>query len=415
TDGFSYAGAEAEADSVGPGADRETEVGEDGYFLLSGLPAGRYFVRVHPPSSADIEDMREHHRRTLRGIARVEVGRVARVQFAEAPKGACTVRGRVLRVRDGVPGLDVYLVPDWVRDSDEATNLYQNRWETETGDDGSFRLEKVPAGAATLHVSIRGEVSFPVRVPDAPELVFDVRLPSGAIEGRVLRASDRSPLVDAPLWVLRDGSPEQPFAWTRTGADGRYRVGDLSPGAYVVQAGPPIGLPLEEAKLAPEMGRRVEVGEGTPAVADFLLAPGGSARVLVRDPGGKPAYNVYVFLVPAGSEPMPAVLFPGGPTGSDGLVRISGIAPGAYVAGVHAAGYGVSPSEEKPVRAGEETEFRVDLVHGTEVRLRFVGTDGGRVVFPRVDLRDAQGRGVRPNFEQSPESDPDAPVAVRAV
>ncbi|HET6204691.1 MAG TPA: carboxypeptidase regulatory-like domain-containing protein [Planctomycetota bacterium] len=414
-DGFSYAGAGAEADPIGPGDIGKAEVGEGGYFRVAGLPAGRYFVRVYPPSSAEIEDMREHHRRTLRGVVRVEVGRIARVQFAEPPKGGCTVKGRVLRGKEGVADASLSLVPNWVDESAEATDLYRDRWETETGVDGSYRLERVPAGEATLRVVDRADLAFPLRVPEASEFVLDVPLPSGAIEGRILRASDRSPLVDAFVSVSRPGPPEAPVAGTRAGVDGRYRIGDLSPGAYLLGVGPPTPSQPEGATLAPEIGRRVEVGEGGPSVVDFLLAPGGSARVLVRDPEGQPASNVNVFLVPAASDRVPAFLLSGGQTGGDGLARIAGIVPGVYVVGVHASDYGVSPSEEKRVRAGEETEFRVDLVRGTTVWFRFVGADGGRVDFPRVDLRDAQGRTIWPSFERGSETDLDASVTVRAV
>ncbi|MCI0587871.1 MAG: carboxypeptidase-like regulatory domain-containing protein [Planctomycetes bacterium] len=411
-DGFSYAGAVVFVDGTDPPGNQGAEVGEDGSFRVSGVRAGRRGVMVLPPQMGRLDAM-EQDKRTLRAFVQVEVGRTTRVEFPEPPRGVCTVRGRVLVGEEGMPETEVSLTLNWVRDSEEASALYGARWRTRTDATGAYRFERVPPGDATLHCSYRS-LSHLLRVPEAPELVFDVHVPLGGIEGQVLRGSDGTPLVRANVSARRIGSVDWAWEGAQTDELGRYRIYYLAPGPYVVRAEPPYDLRPEEGNLAAETGRRVEVADRGFSVADFVLANGGSARVLVRDPEGKPLFNVPVRMVPAGSAPE---IDPGrgGQTGRDGLARIAGLAPGTYLVEVFSPGYGVPPSEEKAVRVGEETEFRVDLVRGTTVRFRLIGPDGSRVNNPRVDLRDAQGRIVRPYHEMLPETDADAPVILGAV
>jgi protocatechuate 3,4-dioxygenase beta subunit len=84
----------------------------------------------------------------------------------------------------------------------------------------------------------------------------------GSIEGRIVE-SDGRPVPAARIFVIR-GKPQRPRARiaTVTGADGRYRVTHLDPGAYTVRV---------VAQQQGEHEGTVTVRSATIARLDFVL------------------------------------------------------------------------------------------------------------------------------------------------
>ncbi|HKB15344.1 MAG TPA: carboxypeptidase-like regulatory domain-containing protein, partial [Planctomycetota bacterium] len=390
---------------------KEGPIDEAGYFKLEGLAAGRYRVEARPswpagsgePSAVpDPKALLEA--RTMRAFAFVEEGQTTRVEFPPLPKGGCTVRGRVVRGDAGVEGAWVSVAPD-LRNGD-AAELFRDRMNARTGADGSFAVEHVPPGSATLLVSApssrgSGKTSASrqrsIEVPDAPELVLDVTLSGGTIAGRVVRASDGTPLPDVSVGTFPSGlSPAlvpKGFGWAHTNEAGAFRIVDLEPGVYLVRAGAGIGkfASGKDEGFAGEIREGVEVRDGEEVALDFALSPGGTAVVTVRDPSGNAVKGAMVGVVPS-DAPRGVRKFLGGSQGATdegGLARVAGLSTGLYYATVYGTEYAGAESEVASVSVGSETSFRVDLREGTRVRARVVdGNDAPVGLLPLfVDSR----------------------------
>ncbi|HET6203599.1 MAG TPA: carboxypeptidase-like regulatory domain-containing protein [Planctomycetota bacterium] len=402
-DGFSYAGADVRAS--GASGLKETKVESQGFFRIAGLRPGKYTVSVGPSRGSALR-VNEYGERTLRAIAVVEEGKVTTVQFAESVRGPCTVRGRLRRGEKVVAGAGVSLVPDFVSRSEEARLVHGGRWWTRSSADGSFEIPHAPSGEATLEISSYSRYAVPVRVPDSPELVLDLRIPAGRIEGRVLRASDLSPLPGASLGVSAGGSRGERVGWATTTREGRYEVPDLLPGKYAVAVDFPAERSPEHADLAPEERHAVEVVDGEATPVDFLLRAGGTARVLVRDPDGRPLAGVPVVLADPGSGEAPTSASMMGKTGGDGVALLKGVPPGKYAVRASHSAHAAPTSEERVVREGEEVEFQVDLRRGRALYIACAGADGSRVDQPEIRLFDARGIPIWPSLQEGggPES-----------
>ncbi|HET6202676.1 MAG TPA: carboxypeptidase regulatory-like domain-containing protein [Planctomycetota bacterium] len=378
-------------------------VDASGYFRLEGLEPGKYLVQAQPARTPG-EPRAEIQRKTLRGHATVEEGRVGRVEFAEA-KGGCLVRGRVLRGNEAVEGVDVSLVPkEWPKDQ-EVRSMLQSRLGARSGPDGSFEVPHAPAGEARVsaRTSSGGTVDQTVTVPETGTLAVELRFPLGEIAGRVVAAADRSPVPNVPVTALRADEGEAKDgkrSAVTTGEDGRYRIRDLAPGSYRVraEAAPAWSREEKHATLAPEERGPFDVSEGSPTLVDLALPNGGKVLVTVRDSEGKPRSDVQVQLRAADAKSGSRTdefgrdwFGRGAQTGQDGTAHMLGVPAGRYFVTAWFDGYANCPSEERAVRLGEETAFQVDLREGTRLRVRLLGPDARRVKNGWVNLTDARG------------------------
>lgn len=371
-----------------------------GYFRIEGLAPGKQRVHVEPRTPGARPER-------LAAVAFVEEGRMTRVEFAPFPEGGGTVRGQVSARGKGIPGVWVHLSPMIpTRDPDEAF-VRSGRYQTETDRDGSFRIGDVPPGEARVTASgsamgfLMSEITVgrTVQVRSEEEVVCDFELPEGEIAGRVVRASDGEALPGVSVYTRPAGNPRQPGEYhsssTQTDANGRYGLHYVPPGEYFVRAGGRIfGIERPTDELVSAEKGPVSVAAGSPAVVDFSLERGGSALVEVLDPGSHPAERLQVRVVPAGWRG--ESLWPSDTAFTDayGVARIKGLSPGHYVATVAGGTFAAGFSDPAPVRAGEETRFRIQLEVGTRVRVRVEDQSGERVPNARLAFRDASGRPI---------------------
>ncbi|HKB16627.1 MAG TPA: carboxypeptidase regulatory-like domain-containing protein, partial [Planctomycetota bacterium] len=292
---------------------RDSVIDESGYFKVEGLPPGRYsVVATVPPRPDERMDGESFRRRSHHAVAVVEDGRTTRVVFPDHPEGPCTLRGRVLRGEEGVEGATVRVVPTQPPGNPDP---FRMPLSGRTSAGGTFKIEHVPPGWATLRVQASptggadgfAPKSLSIEIPDRPDHEIDVQLSDATISGRVVRAADGAPVsgvrveaLPATLHLTQDLALT-PVAGVLTDEEGRYRVSDLEPGRYVVRAGRRWGRgeAEDEAPLALEARGPIEVAEGGETIADFALARGGTAIVRVSDPGGSPVKEAGVLLVPA--------------------------------------------------------------------------------------------------------------------
>jgi protocatechuate 3,4-dioxygenase beta subunit len=397
-DGTPYTGADAGASGVSLDCDGEAEVCPDGSFLIEGLRPGRYVVRVDPPQDWDFSDS-EHSDSTLTAVAVVEGGRTTRVDFDAAEKSVCRVRGRVFRGESPAPGASIVLLPAGADRDPELSALYAGRFHKWADEEGRYEFRGVPPGEAVLRANVSGTgLEVPLRVPDTPELEFDVRFPSGAIEGRVVREPEGSPIPS--VWVMlrnaeesEDRSRPKSGGAVTTDKEGRFRFEGLLPGEYSLRATPDRrrtpGDPIAPATFGP-----FSVTHAQTTRVDLTLQAGGRATVLVSDPDGKPVAGASVRLLQSEESEK---LLPQS-TGADGFARLEGLAPGRYVAGVSGVSFGVPPSEVREVVPGGEVSFRIDLTPGVRVHVRLDCESGREIGYPQAVFADAQGRRFEARF-----------------
>ncbi len=370
----------------------------NGYFSIEGVAPGRYRAKALPGQTPE-ETGQSCEARAQIAFAKVESGRTTRVEFP-GPRLACTLLGLILRDGVGVPGLRVNLWPASTRAA-----IDDRPWLGETGRGGTFEIRNAPPGEATLSVSGGRDGSthaaFALDVPDAPRFEVLLRLPAGEIAGRVLRASDGSPIegagVEARAWnPSTDPKDLRRPSSTHAGPDGRFRLRDLAPGAYEIVARS--SAPGDAANpLAPQVRGPIEVVEGSPADIHFGLWAGGRARVVVFDVEGRSVEGARVNVVPASDAAGIASWGGYGKTGWDGMALVRGLAPGRLYAKVSGPGFSWGLSEEKEVRVGEETDFRVEIGRGSRVRVRLTDERGERVK-GGCTFTDARGRSILGTF-----------------
>lgn len=133
-----------------------------------------------------------------------------------------------------------------------------------TGRLGAFEFNEVPGGAYVLKVSRRGflpvehgqkrwnSAGQPLVVEDSTTAFLMLRLPRfSAVAGAVVDENEIG-LPDHDVSVFRASRPPELIAQGRTDDRGRYRIGGLTPGKYVVRTG---GGQYEDGSYLPTFSR----------------------------------------------------------------------------------------------------------------------------------------------------------------
>ena len=129
-----------------------------------------------------------------------------------------------------------------------------HRVSTSSGDDGSYRLSRLPPGEFVLSAGTRDQRYVPAWYPgasireDAQPVALERRRNlagidfvlqrAGAIRGRIRALKGMEPLEGVRVVAEKEGS--SPLSRVATSDSlGRYRLAGLSPGSYLLSAGPP--------------------------------------------------------------------------------------------------------------------------------------------------------------------------------
>ncbi len=300
------AGARVTLDGAGRELGAETPqavAGEDGAYRLAGVPAGEAAVRAEwrgvPPAVAPLA--------VQAGVNPLDI----------TLRDGFEVAGRVATAAgEPVAGAELALVP---LDTPAAPPP-----PLASGEDGGFRWESVAAGRYRLRGEKPGYGGEPleVAVDGGPVAGIELRMDAGgALAGRIAGLAPG----EAERVEVRASAPERRDRIATPGADGRYRLVDLGPGAWTVVA---------QLAGSSRAARGVAVvPPGGEAALDLALGGGLTLGGVVAH-GGAPVAGAWVTVWGNGGSGVIASV----PTGADGHFRLEGLAPGPYeVAVVHQA------------------------------------------------------------------------------
>lgn len=258
--------------------------------------------------------------------------------------------------------------------------------------DGSFEFEGLAAGEyrfqigeARLAGERLGEVRMTVDIPDQPEVVLDLALPSGSISGSVVDETTGAPIprafvalraLDAPtptgfLGGMMRGQANLEREWTEE--DGLFEFERLEAGRYRLEAGPPrwgnerdAWAPIEPMEISLREGQRFDG-------LTLHLKPSLGLEGVVRGPDGAPVSGARLF-ARRGEED--ALQSSSARSDEQGAFQIRGLAPGTWEVRVQASGF--APGVVRDVRVGEQPgePLQVTLERGVAVSVRVTEADG---------------------------------------
>ena len=350
-----------------------TSTDEKGQFEIQNIVAGIY--RIGAVTKGALETERSRYQRVTRTGVCVEEGRRTHVALTLRP--GSFLAGRVV---DGfgrpMDDVSVYARPAWKWVKKDGLVSHGAR-RGRTGTDGTFRLEGLPEGETTFHVSaqklgyhaavlpdpkpgrgfhqheIRAAVAYGVSVGTADLCLRLAKEPQ--IEGRVTVAATARPATEFRISAVRS-RPEKPGGRTRfvdyfVDPEGRF-VLPVREGSFAVTAKTPTG------ENSPPLTVLVKIDNPAPPI-QLIVYPGTTVRGTVHAPGGALAPGCKVVLLVAegkdrGRRQGVAM------TDDSGCFVIQHIPPGAYLARATQEGH--------PDREGLE---RIDVAAGgvTKVRL----------------------------------------------
>jgi protocatechuate 3,4-dioxygenase beta subunit len=318
-----------------------------------------------------------------------------------------------------------------------AINLRADRRQGETYNatsnaQGAWEIRDVDAGTYTLSCSRNGFVSqtygqrdqmrpgTPVNVRPGQEIKdLNFKLIRGGVISGAIQDDEGEPVVGAGIQVLarnyRRGMPSvNPIGLATSDDRGQYRVYNLTPGRYYVQAtargfAPMVSGPLGEESLsfAPiyypnsinlQDAQRVEVRAGAevPRI-DLTLRQVPTYRVLGKVIDSRTGKNVSGGMVQVMPGDLTIRYFnSGGQIRSDGTFRLQGLLPGKYRLMVMTQEEGRNRPMWKPFELGAANidDLVVTVGGGTTVRGRVVFDGGGLAAGTGVSLMPKADRGA---------------------
>lgn len=307
-------------------------VGPDGRYEITGLPAGRYDVRVDDARSAP-------YRRS--GLL-VGAGASLAHDVALAPAGRVQVRVVDERGRP-IGGARGHVVPASDAERFGFDTSFERQAASSSAPDGTLSIERLAAGARVrLFVKHERFMTAIVEVVTAAAggtgAPLEVVLRPGRIlQGRVrdaqarpiagarvrLRPANTNVIRFADVWGGAHALLEQPKT---TDAAGRFEFSGLTPGAYAVR------VEAEGHATTEVEGVDLETPSASPL--EVVLASGGALRGVVLDGSGVPVVDRRVFARGATSEEADAgagllrVAWAEEPTDANGAWSIAGLEAG---------------------------------------------------------------------------------------
>jgi protocatechuate 3,4-dioxygenase beta subunit len=332
--------------------------------------------RVSPDGVYRIENVEPGERKVVASVrgARQTEGRVtlepgereARLDL-EFKEGHL-LTGQVLRNGEAARGENVALTGPGVA----------GRW-SETDHEGRFRYEGLESGTYELEVmDRRGQTNHKESVELSGDRDLRIELHTVAIAGRTVDSMDKGPVAGVGVALLApEGQKSQSFLRLEATTDskGEFRLPDVPEGSWRVRAMLAGYAPAEVS---------VEVDAGSPV--DDLEIPlqateGVTLEVVLAS--GRPPDTVQTAVLDAAGR---VVVAAGYPTGENGRVRISSVAPGTWELLLDADGSApVSVPVTSPGNAGRVVlplpgglDLKVPALAGArlDAKVRLTGADG---------------------------------------
>ncbi len=335
---------------------RHAITGEDGSYLIEEIPVGDYVVKCGARGYV-----------MAHAEASIAEGETTVLDFALEPKVYGMVTGIVSDTTSGEPiaGAHVALMPS-TGDGFETSGVGGGGTgfglHAVTGDDGTYVMENVPAGAYQARAVSFGYFPsgpIPVEVVEEETTVADFELEPlafGSLEGVVVDVVTGEPVEGAMIRVFPQAPAGEGLGHgggmhrTMTDENGYYRFDELVAG--------PVSVRALAAGYAPAVAETEIVTDGTVSL-NFELEPlaFGSIDGVVADAvSGEPIEGAFVVAClgfPGGEGPGGGGGWHHARTDENGYYRIDGVVAGSCL--VRAFAWGYAPGEAQVEVVADDT------------------------------------------------------------
>ncbi len=249
-----------------------------GEFCVNGVPAGQYVVEATAPGYAP----------TFSSELVVTRGQAQKNVTIRLTRGG-QISGRI--VDSGGKGVGRARIqtkdPEW--DDDGFTQMLGNEFpsnvtevDVRCGEDGRFLLSGLTPGTYQMRIQAAGYsllVKQEVQVTDGQETKLgDVALQKGGELRGTLFDSGGKPLVGGIINLVPDDNAGGKARTTKSGTNGTFSIGNISPGRYMVSAmrsggGGGEGNPFEQLSDSKNTQKPVTITDGGNAVVELTIGP----------------------------------------------------------------------------------------------------------------------------------------------
>lgn len=344
-----------------PAPDPVALTGDDGTFVLDGMPAGKVKLRVSKVGFLD----------GTAGPLTVLAGETLDgVDFVLAKESALT--GRVVDAA-GKPVAEAMVGVDSPAEGmmGMAAQFMGGSWKTARTDaDGRYRVSGATEGDHKVYVEAAGYLKQNAQATLPPEgaLNMDFTLPPGHEIGGTVMRPDGTPVAGATVRISAAANEgANPFAAmlgggtvgrATSGEDGRFSAKGLPEGPYTITAKAPEFLDAEAANVQPgamdlmlRLGAAATIRGRVVAAADGTTVGGATVFYKSRS-GGSAGGNPMMQMMRGGESQVTAQ--------PDGTYTITGVPGGSYEVWARAAGFADS-SKTRVATEGGGTADGVDL------------------------------------------------------
>jgi len=393
---------------------KSAKTDREGFYEMSGFPAGTYTVmqmaRNFNLDEGFLDSLTGGFERRQVVLAEDEV---ARCDFQmQAQNEADALIGRVTEAGSPVAGSPVAgaIINLVCMETDKRSDAGMKT--ATTNSDGSYRFRDVPAGRYTFRVVKTDNlvygggtgVVFTTEIPETRPFAFDMELPGGAIEGRVVDHDDLEPLSGVRILLedRRAGDHDDPITQATGGRvaevysdeQGRFRLSNLREGRYDLIAGGTNLLGMNPGGYARTRMEAIEVRERRAVTGlRVKLEKGGSIEGQVQDRRGDAVAGATLFFQPVGASGFET--YSECSSDGSGRFRYAGLAPGRYTVAAKHPGYAVTLLYDVALQKERIREVEVTMEPGASliVEIRDAAT-ATPVIDARIGLRDGAGRSL---------------------